>query len=334
MAVRRGSEDSGSSLPILRPKPQRHWQITPMSTEPPTPRSPSTDPPPSAGPPGTTADDAPKAAVPRSRSILNLTASTLFGIYSSPTSDSTSSFPDISQVSTPWGHGAMTPASPQTPRESLSEDSIRPLLTAAERVKAQQPADLGMRLHGGEDGESTGRQLRNAIVLLGLGMVYGGLVAALHDEEAHAIPIRLGVLEQHPSWHVTFWGVAAASAGWVLPRFDRWWAEQQREARRTRDRAASANSPSDRRPLSTVYEGKGKPVRRNSIAADRDGPFEEQQQQRVRDAWWPGALRAMGGFVGVVFIIVSRADLKPLSRMPLTYITSAAYAGIRLCSRL
>lgn len=60
--------------------------------------------------PGGSQDDA-ADDVKRSRSILNLTASTLFGIYQ-PTASSggASGGPDASEPATPWGTGAETPA--------------------------------------------------------------------------------------------------------------------------------------------------------------------------------------------------------------------------------
>src|SRR5438045_1183438 len=89
---------------ILRPIPRRTFEVTPASTESSAPPTPSHDM--TLNPNLLDArlrgnDD---AAFKRSRSIMNLTSSTLFGIYAP-----TACGGEREEPSTPWGTGAETP---------------------------------------------------------------------------------------------------------------------------------------------------------------------------------------------------------------------------------
>src|SRR5271155_3379447 len=112
---------------ILRPIPRRTFELTPASTE--------SSILPSPNPERTSTEllddrDEPGHTPSKTRSILNLTSSTLLGIYSptgygGPREDS----------STPWGTGAQTPSlrssidAGRLRRPSLSYDATRPPVT-------------------------------------------------------------------------------------------------------------------------------------------------------------------------------------------------------------
>ena len=280
---------------ILRPKPKHPWQLTPLSTEPPTPRSRSIDPSGSAA--STTGSASNSADVlsdlssskppppPRSRSILNLTSSTLFGIYSGSTADGSGSSredvsarEDASIPGTPWGTGAATPVSyfGPTSREALAsslrnlaEDRKPPTLGPWERTGGRRRAGRKRR----ESSIWTG--LRNALLLFALGAAYGVVVTNLHEHTAVA-PVKLEGIERHRATYFLFWGCAGAGMGLLLPWLDRAW-----------------SSPSDAPGEEGEEDGSdGVPG-----GAKKDG------EENPTD--WFTVMRGVGAFVGIAFAIVS-----------------------------
>ncbi|EOD45229.1 putative insig domain-containing protein [Neofusicoccum parvum UCRNP2] len=164
------------------------------------------------------------ADVKRSRSILNLTASTLFGIYQ-PTAGSTAG---ESEPPTPWGTGAETPAyaegggrdsssdlrseweqlrlaglgsrhaanpaSPAAMRSVSGEEYRRAgvdkdgrVAAAAAAAAAAASASEGAQQQGG--GRILGAVAR-ATALFGFGVVYGLIISHLHDNR-HIAPRKL-----------------------------------------------------------------------------------------------------------------------------------------------
>lgn len=341
MAAPRGSNEEQHAH-ILRPKPQRYWQITPAGTEPATPRSSSTDLASSGAPTSPTDDTAEPPPPTRTRSILNLTSSTLFGIYQSPSEHT----PDTSQPPTPgWATGALTPASPPTPRDSF-DDSNRLAFAPTTGASLQQALALarspskGSNSGGRESatkegsgksvgGRSRGKsqtlpitiQLRNAVVLLGLGLMHGQLLAYLHTT-FQFLPIRTQILQHHHTAYLVFWSVLALIAGLAQPRLDLWWANQAEESILGGRKSPSGPSGSPSSPrLSTVWEVDS---RRNSEVAVPDGSASVRSAQAVSahlstgsgksangNRRWAGVLRVLGGFSGVAMAIV-RITHEPL----------------------
>lgn len=188
-------------LPILRPRPQRPgFELTPSasneSSEAPTPAEP-------ANPDFLNPRDAGTPNVSRNGSIMNLTSSTLFGIYS-PTA-----FEGSRDESSPWGTEAQSPATENVPTTEAKPDANRFKL---ERSRSRLS-------HGLFRGVILPRAFRGAL-LFAFGVVYGVITVHLHDN--HWItPVKLENLHYYDSWqYLGFWGVAGVVMGNVLPWLD------------------------------------------------------------------------------------------------------------------
>ena len=260
------------SLPLLRPLPQRTFEISAPSNEPSSPSSPLND----SYDPYSFDDTANGDEAPgRTRSILNLTSSTLYGIYSrgdigGPRED----------INTPWGTGAATPQSPQTSSHRASLDDKRPPVIGA----FEHPRNQNISAHH----YSLGRGailpvVLKTILLFGFGMAYGEIVTHLHDDQQLA-PVKVEGIERYSWPYLLFWGVIGVALGSLLPWIDSFWEETLGEF---------AKSDSSETP---------KP---NSRFANRlneeERPF---QAESGMGADWNPVVRSIGAFVGIAFAIV------------------------------
>ncbi|GKZ25688.1 hypothetical protein AbraIFM66951_001547 [Aspergillus brasiliensis] len=181
---------------ILRPRPRRVFDLTPE--EPSTPAEP-------ANPDLLAPKDAGSASVSRNASIMNLTSSTLYGIYS-PTA-----FDSSRDDSSPWGTEAHTPQS-GSPRMQPETPAPAPAPGKLQRTRSRLS-------HGLFRGVILPQALKSAF-LLGFGVVYG--VITIHLHENHWItPVKLENTHYYGSWqYLAFWGVAGVVLGNILPWFD------------------------------------------------------------------------------------------------------------------
>ncbi|KAK3374883.1 insulin-induced protein [Podospora didyma] len=248
---RPGSADGGPE--ILRPIPRRPFNLNFTSPTPPNDddSSPST--------PHITANDLrfldPRHqqqqdanTLSRATSLLNLTSSTLFGIYS-PTSRGGDQERDY-ELSTPWGTGAETPA---IGSDSRLDDKTYELIK--ERRSGMQPRRGGQTslsyfdqplssspmAAGGAPSSSAATTawslIIRAVLLFALGMGYGVLVTRLPNRQNLS---AFGVDHQQDTNHLGggggegggntydwrylgFWGAAGVALGSLLPWFDRVW---------------------------------------------------------------------------------------------------------------
>ncbi|EPE35244.1 hypothetical protein GLAREA_10941 [Glarea lozoyensis ATCC 20868] len=173
----------GQSPKIYRPKPRRPFDHNAAPHQPPSPLLPHDQ-----------ADETPS----RTHSVLNLTSSTLLGIYSPTGYDR-----DNTEPSTPWGTGAETPYN-ESPRPSMSRTLSIP-----------RPVPV----------PSTSSRLFSTawrtILLFGIGMGYGGLVRHLHDDRKLAAFQVEGIIKPRDDWtYLVFWGVAGVALGSLLPYID------------------------------------------------------------------------------------------------------------------
>ncbi|XRM47423.1 hypothetical protein ABZX51_010398 [Aspergillus tubingensis] len=179
---------------ILRPRPRRVFDLTPE--EPSTPVEPS-------NPDLLAPKDTGSTSVSRNASIMNLTSSTLYGIYS-PTA-----FDSSRDDSSPWGTEAHTPQS-GSPR--IQPEAPAPAPGKLQRTRSRLS-------HGLFRGIILPQALKSAF-LLGFGVVYG--VITIHLHENHWItPVKLENTHYYGSWqYLAFWGVAGVVLGNILPWFD------------------------------------------------------------------------------------------------------------------
>ena len=255
------------SPPILRPIPRRTFELTPASSEssaPPTPVRDTSDP--SHLDPRSNEDFPPS----RTRSILNLTASTLVGIYS-PSSGG----PSRDEHPTPWGTGAQTPARRRSP------DELRvPAIGAYEHPpKIQSHHHLGFRNF------FLPLALRT-VLLFAFGAAYGIIITHLHDDQRLA-PIKVEGIDRYSWRYLIFWGVAGVGLGSLLPWVDILW-----------DETLGHNGDSDMKSSAQELSRSGA-----TDSEEDDHPVLRRGSGLGAD--WNPVVRSIGAFVGIAFAIVS-----------------------------
>ena len=185
------------SPPLLRPEPKRPFSLTPVSQD-------SSNPP---TPPLSNENDRSSASVSasasRTRSALNLTSSTLFGIFA----------PDEG-LSTPWGTGAQTPA-----LRAISEDQKPPVIGAFQQPT--QRRSVSQQRHATARNTFIPLALRTTLLFV-LGVAYGAIVIHLHDER-RLTPVKVEGMEQYSWWYLTAWGVTGILLGNLMPWVDTLW---------------------------------------------------------------------------------------------------------------
>lgn len=286
---------SDDGPPLVRPIPRRPFDINFISPTPPSDNSTSPSPRPdfettrhlSPKPNAVAASNASSAAsatapaasdsgsISRTQSIMNLTSSTLFGIYSPSSSFGTGRkgaerFFDREELDTPWGTGAQTPVK----RRSSIDESTYELMRDRSTVLRRRPSRA---VPGGPSAATTAFFLFSRVALLfGLGMGYGALVTRLH--RADDLPnFSMGHTAAGPdyAWStLAFWGVSGVVLGALLPWFDRVWADTF---------------------------GAEESEERGGDEGDESRPGTD----------WAMVVRSIGAFVGIVFAIVCWPLLSP-----------------------
>ncbi|KAI9742667.1 MAG: hypothetical protein M1818_003808 [Claussenomyces sp. TS43310] len=205
------------------------------------------------------------SSISRTRSVLNLTSSTLFGIYS-PTGYSN----EREEPSTPWGTGA------ETPRDRMSIDDGK-----VSAFSGRNSSLFQKRTSQHVTQTPLPRYLLNlafrTTLLFCIGMGYGLLVTHLHDDQQLA-PFQVeGIIKPSYNWpYLVFWGVAGVGLGSLLPWVDTLW----------EDIPSSSDPTLEERPSTPGNEGSaGAPI---GISQD-----------------WNPVVRSIGAFVGIAFAIVS-----------------------------
>ena len=247
---------------ILKPIPRRTFEITPASNESSHAPSPSPE---NTNPELLEAKFHGSSLPSRTRSILNLTSSTLLGIYS-PTGYEVSR----EEPSTPWGTGA------QTPSHRQSADGQRPSPLAVNWDNFVPPATYDRR-KAGFRGLYLPFLLRG-IALFVIGLAYGTLITHLHDNQKLA-PVKFEAFDRHSWRYVILWGFAAVAIGNLQPWVDLAWLE-----------------------LTTTTERPRSPVRRRGSSSSAGG---DDGARPNLGANWTSVVRSIGAFVGIAFAIVS-----------------------------
>lgn len=256
-------------LPILRPLPRRPFELTPASTEPSEPASPAPE---TTDPIYLDAKANSNVSPSRTRSLLNLTSSTLFGIYSQTPHDTSRN-----EASTPWGTGA------QTPSQRPSIDESRPLGGA--RGERPQLKRLSSQVHSGHTNIFLALALRT-ILLFVSGVAYGVIITHLHDDQRLA-PVKVAGIKRDSWAYLIYWGIAGVGLGSLLPWVDVLWEE-------TLGTAAGV--------------GMIKPMNGSSMSSGSNSEKDERPSSRTGSgmgADWNPVVRSIGAFVGIAFAIVS-----------------------------
>ena len=205
---------------------------------------------------------------------MNLTSSTLFGIYSPTTSSRDRVFGDREDLDTPWGTGAQTPIK----RPSIDDATFDFLKDRSHHIRRRSSIRSHEPPAALKPTPSAGALLLRGLVLFVLGVGYGVLVTSRFHGESDS---RTGnVVRPAYNWaHLAFWGLAGVALGALFPWFDRIWDE----------------SFGEREDEAVVVENTTSPTKDDDPSTD-----------------WALAVRAIGAFVGIVFAIVSPANKKPI----------------------
>ena len=226
----------------------------------------------------------------KTSSVLNLTSSTLLGIYSPSGYDSTRDEP-----TTPWGNGSQTP--------SLNASSDFPVFGSeaiAARIKennTDNKSDVNhkrrsIHLHPQDHNRIPAIEkylllfLRTAILFL-VGLAYGQAIAHLHDR-GNIAPVKVDQIDRASWKYLVFWGVEGTLLGTLIPATDKILDQRQRNVSR-HDSSEKSNHEYNRDEVS------------HSEASE---PEYENHTRSNLSADWNPIVRSIGAFVGIAFAIV------------------------------
>ncbi|KAF4984150.1 hypothetical protein FZEAL_595 [Fusarium zealandicum] len=255
--------------PLLRPVPRRPFDLSLTNATPPEDNSSPATPGPDFGSLHFLQPTPESASLSRPQSFLNLTSSTLLGIYS-PTASAASrdrAFADRDELDTPWGTGAQTPIK----RPSIDDatyDFLRDRSHAVRRRSSCRPGEAPVPF---SPGPSLISLALRGLLLFVLGLGYGVLVTTRSHGASNSLTSLTGnIIRPAYNWaHLAFWGLAGVALGALFPWFDRVWEE--------------SFGQSDDEAL----------VEKNGGSTKDDGPSTD----------WAIVIRAIGVFVGIVFAI-------------------------------
>ncbi|QPC78923.1 hypothetical protein HYE68_009675 [Fusarium pseudograminearum] len=229
---------SDDGPPLIRPVPRRPFDLN-LTT--PTPPSENSSPPTPA--PAQDANIARflqptpepgNSTLSRPQSFMNLTSSTLFGIYSPTTSSSSRDrvFADRDELDTPWGTGAQTPIK----RPGLDDATFDFMKDRSHQIRRRSSIRSQAPPMPVNTSPSAGALVMRGLLLFVLGVGYGVLVTSRFnsDSDSHASGSTY-------NWaHLSFWGLAGVALGALFPWFDRVWEDSFGEKE---DEAVAENAP-------------------------------------------------------------------------------------------
>ncbi|PGH32897.1 hypothetical protein GX50_04309 [[Emmonsia] crescens] len=279
---------------ILHPRPRKPFELGSSAepSEPPTPAEPSPyntntntqDP----LDPSSASSSKDSLAASRTRSILNLTSSTLLGIYSPTALDNPRE--DLSS----WDTGTQTPTYPYPRSPSINTSSTTITKSAN---GAANPASTRRYSTTTTTRRHTLRSfylpllLRSALLFI-FGVAYGTIITHLHDNP-RVTPIKIENIDviRRGSWvYMLFWGVAGVALGGLLPWFDVVWEELVGDGNGKDDKGGSGNG--------NVEVNGGRNGKLNG-----HGDLQSNGTTGTLAADWNQVVRSIGAFVGIAFAI-------------------------------
>ncbi|XWX01080.1 hypothetical protein V2A60_009105 [Cordyceps javanica] len=202
-------------------------------------------------------------AISRPASIMNLTSSTLYGIYS-PTAGGSRDRDDVED--SPWGMGAQTPIR----RPDIDEPTFA-LMRERAHLDRRRSSYKGAEIPRVPPHMSSVQIAARTAVLFVLGLGYGALVTRLHDQDQMSAGDGLAAPGSN-SAYLGAWGVAGVVLGSLLPWFDGVWEARFGDSEGEEDCA--------------VADGENAPSK--AVDTGLDSAL---------------VMRAIGAFVGIVFAI-------------------------------
>ncbi len=294
-----------SSSDILRPIPRRAFELANTGPSPSTPSTPRQD---STSTPPETIDSRPEAAAEdtppsRTRSLLNLTSSTLFGIYS-PTTATVPSERETEPV---------TPLIPPPLRMGdSSENTNDAFLGLLPSSEPKRPSSSGHHHHHHHQPHISPVQriaswmLRTGL-LFAFGVAYGMMILHLHDHHQLA-PVEVIGVHSFRWSYALFWGGAGVVLGRALPWVDTLWEEHTSTSH---SGYRSHSTSMSKAGLGLDEQQEVKTVSGNAVQDENDDDdgvvvSNETGMQTAGNgmADWSLVVRSIGAFVGIAFAIV------------------------------
>ena len=265
--------------PLLKPHPRRPFELASTPTEASEPPTPS----PRDSQDSSNADlrQIRSKSPGRTRSILNLTSSTLLGIYS-PTEN----------APTPYGNGSQTP----NPRKSV-DDSRPPIIGALQKrgqTVQRQKQHEHQHQHRSSFLKSSAPIVLRTLLLFVFGVAYGVIIIHLHDNRRIA-PVKVEGIERYSWRYLLVWGAAGVLLGRLLPWVDWLWDETV---------GSSHEDCPSQEHHDRLDEGRHEEM--------GDEPSSPSSSRFTSTADWNPVVRSIGAFVGIAFAIVSSPGLSNL----------------------
>lgn len=208
------------------------------------------------------------ASMSRAQSVMNLTSSTLMGIYEPSTYDNDKYTPG-NEINTPWGTGAQTPGRVLGMDESVYSTQRDHAYPARRRSSAQHPVHMPPL--------STSASLLysalRALLLSGLGVLYGiGVATVRGSRSTAALRTEHMINASKYGWgYMAFWGASGLILGCLLPYVDGIWED---------------------------HFGDGS----SGDATETEGGVIKNLRRKTD---WALAVRGIGIFIGIAYAIVS-----------------------------
>ncbi|GAP89206.1 putative insig domain-containing protein [Rosellinia necatrix] len=205
------------------------------------------------------------ASISRAQSVMNLTSSTLMGIYE-PTTYDNDKYTSANEPNTPWGTGAETPAGVFRTEEPSYGTHKGPSYPTRRRSSAHHPVHI-QPLSATASLFYSGLR---ALLLSGLGVLYGiGVATVRGSRSATTFRMEHVMDASNYGWgYMAFWGAAGLILGCLLPWVDGYW------------------------------ERSCEPDKAEAIETDGDAT---KNMRRKTD--WALAVRGIGIFIGIAYAI-------------------------------
>lgn len=261
---------------IHRPIPRRTFELTPASTDSSHPPSPT----PEMTNPELLMEKRADLSPSRTRSILNLTSSTLLGIYSPTGLGETRD-----ELSTPWGTGA------QTPIHRRSVDYWRPELEPVTwNGPGTKPKSQNRVRKSGFRGYYVPLAFQTALLFLS-GIAYGSITTHLHKTQ-HITPVPVPSSDRTALYYHITWGILGVLLGNALPIVDDLWED-----------TVTPNSNG------VIVKNKSRQSDSKEKSSDEHG--HHPSSESGVDPIWYSTVRSVGAFVGIAFAVVSVQSSTP-----------------------
>ncbi|KAF6842660.1 insig domain-containing protein [Colletotrichum musicola] len=214
---------SDDGPPLVRPIPRRPFDFNYTSPTPPEDEDSSPSPNPEVDfsrlhNAQTASSDS--GSLPRPQSIMNLTASTLFGIYSPTTYGKDRYGTERDEPDTPWGTGAQTPIK----RPSVDETTFELMKDRSTLLRRRSSHRGGSKQQPSSATATALFSVSRVALLFVIGMGYGVMVTRLQSEHSFS-PFQVeGIIKPGYDWqYLSLWGLSGVVLGSLLPWFDGVW---------------------------------------------------------------------------------------------------------------